>query len=59
MPATYEPCPACQGLGHVCKDEDPTGHIHDHDPAAPLCKRCAGRGLVPIKPAAPAPAPEE
>lgn len=52
MPATHEPCKACNGIGHVCKDADPTEHIHEHDPAAPPCKRCGGHGLTPIKPAA-------
>ena len=45
MPATHEPCPACNGLGHVCKE--PADHIHTHDPAPP-CKRCGGRSLTPI-----------
>ena len=48
MPATYEPCPTCKGLGHVCKDEDPFNHIHEHAKTEP-CRKCEGRGSVPIK----------
>lgn len=56
---TLQPCSKCQGLGHVCKDEDPF-RIHQHDPAVP-CKTCGGRGLVPIEEpeAVEAAAPEE
>lgn len=48
MAATYEPCPTCKGLGHVCKDEDPFDHIHEHAKTE-LCRKCGGRGSVPIK----------
>lgn len=53
-----EPCKTCAGFGHVCKDEDPAGHIHDHTPALPLCKVCGGRGMVEVKPT-PAPAVDD
>lgn len=46
--ALFDPCPKCQGLGHVCKDEDPLNHVHEHD-KLDLCKTCGGRGLVPAK----------
>lgn len=48
MPATHEPCPTCKGLGHMCKDKDPFGHIHEHAKTE-SCRKCGGRGLVPIK----------
>lgn len=58
MTATYEPCPTCEGLGHKCKDEDPFGHIHEHA-SAESCKRCEGRGSVPIEEPIRSEAPEE